>query len=126
MADMLGWLARWYLARCDGEWEHRHGVSIQTLDNPGWMVAIDLAGTPLLGLPFARTDTKRGELDWMHVWIEEGRFRAAGGAFNLAEMIGLFRDFAEAHGCGAPEAGEGGTQAPLIAFARRSGMLGPD
>ncbi|MBM3613721.1 MAG: rhodanese-related sulfurtransferase [Alphaproteobacteria bacterium] len=126
MADMLGWLSRWYLARCDGEWEHRHGVSIETLDNPGWLMAIDLAGTPLLGVPFARTEMKRGAFDWVHAWVEEGRFRAAGGALNLAEMIGLFRVFAEAYGCGPPEAAEAGTQAPLAAFARRSGALPPE
>jgi Immunity protein 53 len=31
----------WYLAQCDGDWEHRHGVTIGTLDNPGWSLRID-------------------------------------------------------------------------------------
>jgi hypothetical protein len=28
-------LEAWYASRCDGEWEHGYGISIETLDNPG-------------------------------------------------------------------------------------------
>ena len=37
-------LQRWYVSRCDGEWEHGMGVRIETLDNPGWQVVIDSGG----------------------------------------------------------------------------------
>jgi hypothetical protein len=30
----------WYAAQCNGDWEHRYGVSIDTLDNPGWSVTL--------------------------------------------------------------------------------------
>jgi hypothetical protein len=36
--DLLPRLSRWYAAHCSGEWEHQYGVSIQTIDNPGWLV----------------------------------------------------------------------------------------
>ena len=42
---MLERLQRWYLYRCDGDWEHSFGITIETLDNPGWMVTIDLQDT---------------------------------------------------------------------------------
>ena len=45
------WLEQWYLQQCDGEWEHSFGVTIGTLDNPGWTVRINLQGTPYDGLP---------------------------------------------------------------------------
>lgn len=35
----------WFAERCNGEWEHEFGITIETLDNPGWRVRIDLAGT---------------------------------------------------------------------------------
>ncbi len=35
------------MAQCDGEWEHDYGIKIETLDNPGWLVSIDLLGTDL-------------------------------------------------------------------------------
>jgi hypothetical protein len=47
MPDELARLRAWYSARCDGNWEHEHGVKIDTLDNPGWSVVIDLEGTDL-------------------------------------------------------------------------------
>jgi hypothetical protein len=40
-------LQRWFASNCDQEWEHDFGVKIETLDNPGWLVQIDLIGTPL-------------------------------------------------------------------------------
>ena len=37
--DALYLLQRWYVAQCDGEWEHAYGVEIGTLDNPGWSIS---------------------------------------------------------------------------------------
>jgi hypothetical protein len=34
--DLISWLQRWYTAQCDGGWEHHYGITIGTLDNPGW------------------------------------------------------------------------------------------
>ena len=41
----LEWLEQWYEKTCDGDWEHIYGISIDTLDNPGWRVRIDLRET---------------------------------------------------------------------------------
>ena len=41
-------LQQWYLAQCDGDWEHGYGVSITTLDNPGWSLDITAANRNLL------------------------------------------------------------------------------
>jgi hypothetical protein len=43
--DVMGWFARSYEAQCNGDWEHGFGASIDTLDNPGWLLKVDLAGT---------------------------------------------------------------------------------
>lgn len=32
----------WFAGQCDGDWEHQNGVKIETTDNPGWSVKIDL------------------------------------------------------------------------------------
>jgi hypothetical protein len=45
---------RWYAAHCDGEWEHQYGIKIETLDNPGWRVTIDLTNTELQEFPLER------------------------------------------------------------------------
>jgi hypothetical protein len=31
-------LEDWFKQHCDGTWEHRYGLTIQTTDNPGWLV----------------------------------------------------------------------------------------
>ncbi|WP_354136441.1 Imm53 family immunity protein [Bradyrhizobium sp. LB11.1] len=28
-------LERWYESQCNGDWEHRHGITIETVDNMG-------------------------------------------------------------------------------------------
>ncbi|WP_175034254.1 Imm53 family immunity protein [Burkholderia lata] len=33
MIDSLPALQRWYESRCDGVWEHAHGIEIASLDN---------------------------------------------------------------------------------------------
>ena len=40
-------LQDWYSAQCNGDWEHQQGVRIESLDNPGWALDIDLADTAL-------------------------------------------------------------------------------
>jgi len=43
--EITAWLQQWYLQQCDGDWEHGYGLHIGTLDNPGWTVDVNLAGT---------------------------------------------------------------------------------
>jgi hypothetical protein len=83
-------LQRWYVEQCDGEWEHEYGVVIETLDNPGWQVRIDLAGTGLSGRTLDRTEEARSETDWLVYWVADDRFHAAGGPSNLEQALGRF------------------------------------
>lgn len=43
--DHLMRIQQWYQENCDGDWEHNYGVKLETLDNPGWTIVIDLNGT---------------------------------------------------------------------------------
>jgi hypothetical protein len=40
--NALSYLEKWYRSHCNGEWEHAEGISIGTLDNPGWSIAVSL------------------------------------------------------------------------------------
>jgi hypothetical protein len=97
-ADLLAWLQDWYTARCDGEWENSYGVSIESLDNPGWWVKIDLTETPLAGRPFDLLERRASETDWLHCEVREGKFDAAGGPHNLGDIIAIFRAWCESAG----------------------------
>lgn len=37
---MLHDLELYYRERCDGTWEHRYGFTIESCDNPGWIINI--------------------------------------------------------------------------------------
>ncbi|MGI5485639.1 immunity 53 family protein [Microtetraspora malaysiensis] len=92
--DPFGFLQRWYSAQCDGEWEHAYGVKIDTLDNPGWSIAVDLVDTDLEGHVFDWRTLDRTEDDWVHINSDGQLFQGACGPLNLAEMVAEFEKFA--------------------------------
>jgi hypothetical protein len=109
MSDELSWLQQWYSAHCDGEWEHGFGVKIETLDNPGWSVKIDVEATELASTPFEPAKTPVSETNWVHCRVTERQGRALarpfppgrhfeghGGALNLGDIIKIFRTWVEA------------------------------
>ena len=92
--DVWTWLQSWYVAQCDGDWEHEFGVEIGTLDNPGWRVSIDLSGTALADAEYSRTEVHRSSDDWCVTWVDAHQFHAACGPTNLGEALDAFRTFA--------------------------------
>ncbi|MEU6117175.1 immunity 53 family protein [Streptomyces sp. NPDC047117] len=93
---VLDWLQSWYASQCDGDWEHGWGVTIETLDNPGWTVKIDLEKTALANRKYPEQRVARGEQDWVTAWTAEGAFHIACGPGNLTESLTLFRVWATA------------------------------
>jgi hypothetical protein len=92
--DALAKLQRWYLDQCDDEWEHAYGITIETLDNPGWHLRIDLADTRLSDRDYERAEMHRTDDDWVVSWREEQRWCAACGPLNLDEAVAAFLDWA--------------------------------
>jgi Immunity protein 53 len=90
--DALARLQRWYSAQCDGDWEHEYGVKRDTLDNPGWAVEIDLAGTGTDPSAFPAVKDHRTEDDWIICRVEDETFLAFGGPQNLDELLAYFLD----------------------------------
>ena len=88
--DVLSRLQEWYSDQCNGDWEHTYGVKLDTLDNPGWILTIDLAETDLASLSVPRDRCTRSEFDWAQHEVVDGRFVACGGPFNLEELIRRF------------------------------------
>ena len=92
---MLEWLQQWYVNHCDGEWEHENGISIGTIDNPGWSLTIYLRGTALEDLTIAYILDEKSEDDWIGYSIDKKIFKAVGGARNLTDMIEVFKKIVE-------------------------------
>jgi Immunity protein 53 len=94
--DALSDLTQWYARHCNGEWEHHHGISIETTDNPGWWVKIDLRGTALAGRAFPSilegVDARGFPVQprWLCCRLREEKWQGAGDSSRLAEIIGCF------------------------------------
>lgn len=93
--SLLAWLQDWYERQCDGDWEHQYGVSIETLDNPGWGVKIDLRGTALDGQSLEWTRHDGSETNWFQYGVRNERFEAFGDPQKLHTILRVFRDWVE-------------------------------
>ncbi|MFD6423025.1 immunity 53 family protein [Streptomyces sp. NPDC060198] len=91
---VFDWLQGWYSAQCDEDWEHEWGVKIDSLDNPGWSVRIDLEETDLEGVDFPRQHLKRSKHDWIMAQVSDLAFDISCGPGNLTEALTLFRRWA--------------------------------
>lgn len=101
--DDLTWLTRWYASQCNGSWEHQNGVKLDTLDNPGWILTINLEETDLENRPFElqRNGTEPEAYDptnvasWWICRVENKEFIATCGPHDLPAIISIFRDWAD-------------------------------
>ncbi|WP_035983380.1 immunity 53 family protein [Bradyrhizobium sp. STM 3843] len=101
--DHLTWLTRWYASQCNGSWEHQNGVKLDTLDNPGWILTINLEETDLENRQFEpqRNGTKSQAYDptkvtsWWICRVEKKKFIAACGPSDLPEIVSIFRNWVD-------------------------------
>ena len=93
--DAIEFLQTWYCAQVNGEWEHARGVTIETLDNPGWKVTIDLVGTPLERASMNAVRREKSALDWLVCEVEHGQFRGNGDPRKLPAILQVFQSWAE-------------------------------
>ena len=98
MNSVLTEFQEWYVSQCDGDWEHGYGISIGTLDNPGWCICIDLEDTDLADVAF--TEVKENyddDLEWLVCAKHEAKFSGHGGPRQLERMIHIFLTWAKAN-----------------------------
>lgn len=93
--DNIIWLQKWYSNQIDGEWEHFYGVLIETLDNPGWHVKINLQDIDIGRDEMQEHRQYITEYDWIRCSVENHVFEGYGDPFKLDMIIQLFRDWIE-------------------------------
>jgi len=93
--DLLKRLQNWYHSQRDGEWEHQYGVSIGTLDNPGWSFKVDLADTGLIDRPFDERRVERSDEDWYVCRRTNVVFEGFCGPAGLGDVIAVFLNWAK-------------------------------
>jgi Immunity protein 53 len=89
-ADLLARLCEWYREQCNGDWEHGSGVLIDTLDNPGWMVKIDLRETALENEAFETIKIDKGKGDWLWCFKKGQEFNGSGDPSKLPVILEHF------------------------------------
>lgn len=91
----VDFLQTWYSDRCDGDWEHEFGIKITTIDNPGWLLEVDLVGTDSEGFSMEKSRIEKGRERWMISWSDGKKFRVACDPLSLSESFVLFESFVE-------------------------------
>lgn len=97
----LAALQEWYVSQCNGNWEHAYGISVGTLDNPGWSLTVELTDTYLEAVKFVEhsygvgTDGDAIGNEWMTCKVENQKFVGYGGPMKLEELINVFLSWAK-------------------------------
>jgi Immunity protein 53 len=90
----LEFLQAWYQDRSNGHWEQSHGVTIESIDNPGWVVTIDLSGTPLEDQSMPAIERDVSKRDWLLCEVERNQFRGQGDPGKLLSILQIFQVWA--------------------------------
>jgi hypothetical protein len=99
--DIITWLENWYASNCDGDWEHIYGITIETLDNPGWLLKLNVLETIHEDTIFNDVIIERTDTDWIHCRKRDGNIDCACGSRNLNEMLGIIKKWMEEQDRGA-------------------------
>jgi hypothetical protein len=91
----FSWLSQWYLSHCNGDWEHGTGIRIETIDNPGWSVSINLMDTDLQEKEFQKVELENSEDDWLICFKKNNSFEGRCSPENLIKVIQIFRAWIE-------------------------------
>ncbi|GAB3954001.1 immunity 53 family protein [Streptomyces sparsus] len=92
MTSPLKRLQQWYACNCDGDWEHSYGIQIETIDNPGWMLTVDLERTSLCGRTCDSEDESSGGR-WVSMRSDGKKLVAACDPSSLERVIESFIEF---------------------------------
>jgi hypothetical protein len=99
LAD-LNWFGNylsWYESNCDGYWEHSYGINIQSTDDPGFSITIDLKETECEGAPsriiehdFLKRYEENPVKRWYKIEVEQDKFVAYSSIASFDEVFRVF------------------------------------
>ncbi|MGL1935698.1 MAG: immunity 53 family protein [Fibrobacterales bacterium] len=93
MINIIERLQEWYRSNCNGDWEHSFGVSIDTLDNPGWIIKFDLQDTSLqAAIVNQSNENPNNPLDWYFIKTDNSVLEIMCGPSNLDQVLNIFFD----------------------------------
>lgn len=91
MIDEIKRLQDWYKINCDGDWEHSYGIKIETLDNPGWSIGIDLSETSLESLEYKKDyQNEMDDNNWFQISTANKALNIFCGPENFKQVLEIF------------------------------------
>ena len=95
MQNIINWIENWFKEHCDGDWEHSNGIVIESSDNPGWIVKIDLTNTPIetLSVPYELQELDEG--NWYGISVKDSVYNAVGDPSKLEFLLNRFKELIE-------------------------------
>ncbi len=93
MNNSLEFLCTWYVSQCNGTWEHQHGITIETTDNPGWWVKISVPNI----LDKVQILDEKAESDPFakKIYLADGVLNGFCGAMQLPDLLAKMRNYLE-------------------------------
>jgi hypothetical protein len=92
---MISKLQDWFATRCDGDWEHQGGITIQTTDNPRWFEKIEFDDLDhSVSKEIESKSIERSESDFLtfRYCDADHILTIACGVSNLGEALTVFLD----------------------------------
>ncbi|MCK1383307.1 Imm53 family immunity protein [Bradyrhizobium sp. 21] len=89
-------LERWYAAQCNGDWEHTYGITLETVDNPGWSFKVEISDTYLSDRAFEEIHENQGnDRNEFLCRVKDRVFIGQSPPDRLHEIISIFLCWAE-------------------------------
>ena len=86
----------WFSSKCDGDWEHQFGFTLESTDNPGWLVTLDMSSV----VPESVQGWREGFGDKVEVSRSEGKTRIWSESLILCvQAATVLIIHARMHGC---------------------------
>jgi hypothetical protein len=85
-------MEEWFANQLNGDWEHQGDISITTLDNPGWLIEVDL--DTVVGEVYREISSfneQESELDYVTFYYDEieNSVRVICGVGNLSHALSI-------------------------------------
>mgnify|MGYP002075406883 FL=1 len=89
--ESLKWLEDWCKKQYENKMRHMPEIKIYNIDNPGWVVQIDLSKTKFADKPFKQIRYDEGDNDWLFCDIKDKVFDGCGDPQKLVDILMVFK-----------------------------------
>lgn len=97
MENVFSWLQKWYELQGHVDLKNNSGIIIDTVDNPGWYLTINLMSTNCQNKPFDLLKLKKNETEWLFCIVRNNIFEAGCDPTSLEKILMVFKNWNESN-----------------------------